>query len=61
MGVIAIGMAWAMVVPVIRVRTLRENSDFGLSLFITLTLFIKYDLRYIVFLYLLYKDLWVKR
>jgi hypothetical protein len=33
MGLIAIGIAWAMVVPVIRVRTLRENSDFGFSLF----------------------------
>ena len=30
-GLIAIGIAWAIVVPVIRVKTLRENSDFGFS------------------------------
>ena len=33
MGVIAIGIACAIVVPVIRVSILRANSDFGLSLF----------------------------
>jgi hypothetical protein len=32
-GLIAIGIAWAIVVPVIRVKTLRENSDFGFILF----------------------------
>ena len=33
-GVVAIGIACAMVVPVIRVSTLRVNSDFGFNFFI---------------------------